>query len=250
MNLSPEKKIAGVLVPLFALRGEKDLGIGDLGALREFIDWIAEIGFTLVQLLPINETGADNSPYNAISSMAIEPTTLHLAPGSPEDLTRNDFEQSFSEIDLADLRRGRVKYRQVKELKQRILEKAFANFSARADEKRQFEFKRFCEEEASWLHDYALFRVLIEENNGSPTWDRWPSPHQSTDSARNWIRELPDDKAGNPHTTRRFLLLRAMDRSSAMAGHQSACRTKRCGADGRHSFWHQLLQRRRLLAPE
>ena len=84
MNLSPEKKIAGVLVPLFALRGENDLGIGDLGALREFIDWTAEIGFTLVQVLPINETGADNSPYNAISSMAIEPTTLYLAPGSPE----------------------------------------------------------------------------------------------------------------------------------------------------------------------
>jgi len=71
-------------MPLFALRGENDLGIGDLGGLQEFIDWIAEIGFTLVQLLPINETGADNSPYNAISAMAIEPTTLHLAPGSPE----------------------------------------------------------------------------------------------------------------------------------------------------------------------
>src|SRR5204863_319762 len=89
MNLSPEKKIAGVLVPLFALRGENDLGIGDLGALRELIDWIAEVGFTLVQLLPINETGADNSPYNAISSMAIEPTALHLASGSPEDLRRD-----------------------------------------------------------------------------------------------------------------------------------------------------------------
>jgi len=88
MNLSPEKKIAGVLVPLFALRGEKDLGIGDLAALREFIDWVAEIGFRLVQLLPINETGTDNSPYNAISALAIEPTTLHLAPNSPEDLTR------------------------------------------------------------------------------------------------------------------------------------------------------------------
>src|SRR5213596_4106953 len=92
MNLSPDKKIAGILVPLFALRGENDLGIGDLGALREFIDWAAEIGFELVQLLPINETGTDNSPYNAISAMAIEPTTLHLAPNSPEDLTREDFD--------------------------------------------------------------------------------------------------------------------------------------------------------------
>src|SRR5262249_52933349 len=188
MNLPPEKKIAGVLVPLFALRGENDLGIGDLAALREFVDWIAEIGFTLVQLLPINETGGDNSPYNAISAMAIDPATLYLAPGSPEDLTGNDFADLVREIDLAGLRRGRVNYRQVKELKQRILEKAFLNFSARANEKRQSEFKRFCEEQSSWLHDYALFRVLIEENNGSAAWDRWPSHHQRIESARNWTR--------------------------------------------------------------
>jgi 4-alpha-glucanotransferase len=194
MNLSPEKKVAGVLVPLFALRREDDLGIGDLGALRDFIDWIAEIGFTLVQLLPINETSADNSPYNAISSMAIEPTTLHLGPGSPEDLTRNDFAEALSDTDVAGLRRGRVKYRQVKELKQRILEKAFANFSARADEKRQSEFERFCEDESSWLRDYALFRVLIEQNKGSAAWDQWPQKYQTTETARNWLRDLPVEK--------------------------------------------------------
>jgi 4-alpha-glucanotransferase len=194
MNLSLEKKIAGVLVPLFALRGENDLGIGDVGALREFIDWIAEIGFTLVQLLPINETGADNSPYNAISAMAIEPTTLHLAPGSPKDLKREDFEAALAEVDLTILRRGRVNHRRVKELKQRILKKAFANFSANADELRQSDFKKFCEEQSSWLHDYALFRVLIEENNGSAAWDRWPSQHQNTQSARNWIRDRPKEE--------------------------------------------------------
>ena len=194
MNLSPDKKIAGVLVPLFALRGENDLGIGDLGALREFIDWIAEIGFTLVQLLPINETGADNSPYNAISAIAIEPTTLHLAPGSPEELTRNDFEESLSEIDLASLRRGRVKYPRVKELKLRIFEKAFTNFSARGDEKRQSEFERFCHDESSWLRDYALFRVLIEENKGSAVWDQWPQQHRTIESARKWVRDLPQEK--------------------------------------------------------
>ena len=204
MNLSPEKKIAGVLVPLFALRGENDLGIGDLGALREFIDWIAEIGFTLVQLLPINETGADNSPYNAISAMAIDPTTLHLTPGSPEDLTRDDFTNALSERALADLRRGRVKYQHVKRLKQRLLENAFANFSAHADEKRQLEFKRFCEEESSWVHDYALFRVLIEENNGSAAWDRWASPHQTNESARNWIRDLPHNKQATLTSRRDF----------------------------------------------
>src|SRR5438093_1934623 len=194
MNLSLENKIAGVLVPLFALRREDDLGIGDLGALREFIDRVGDIGFKVVQLLPINETGADNSPYNAISAMAIEPTTVQLAPGSPEDLTRNDFARSLSEINLAGLRRGRVNYRQVKELKLRILEKAFANFLARADEKRQSEFRRFCEEESSWLSDYALFRVLVEDHNGNAAWDQWPSQHQTIESARIWLRELLQDK--------------------------------------------------------
>jgi 4-alpha-glucanotransferase len=190
MNLSPEKKIAGVLVPLFALRGEDDLGIGDIAALRQFIDWAAGIGFKIVQLLPINETGADNSPYNAISALAIEPATLHLAPNSPPDLTREDFESALTGADLASLRRGRVKYRPVKQLKQRILERAFANFFARADENRQAEFRKFCEEESSWLRDYAVFRVLIEENNGSAAWDHWAQQYQTIEDARRSLREL------------------------------------------------------------
>ncbi len=137
MNLSPETKIAGVLAPLFGLRSENDLGVGDVAVLREFIDWAAEIGFKLVQLLPINEMGADNSPYNAISAMAIEPTTLHLAPGSPEDLTRQDFDAVLADVDLAKLRRSKVRYRDVRKLKRRLLEKAFANFRSNVSEDRQ-----------------------------------------------------------------------------------------------------------------
>jgi 4-alpha-glucanotransferase len=202
MNLSPEKRIAGILVPLFALREEDDLGIGDLGALREFIDWAAEIGFKLVQLLPINETGADNSPYNAISAMAIEPTTLHLAPNSPQDLTREDFDAVVEDVDpstalrtnLVKLRHGEVKYRQVKKLKRRLLEKGFANFSQRAGEERHLRFRKFCQEEAAWLNDYALFRALMEENEESAAWTRWPAEHQSIKKVRTWLRDLPQDR--------------------------------------------------------
>src|SRR3982074_2763084 len=116
MNLSPEKKIAVVLAPLFALRREDDLGIGDVAALREFIDWAAEIGFKLVQLLPINETGGENSPYNAIRAMASEPTALYLPRGSPKDLTREDFDAALADVDLAKLRPRSVNYLRVKRL--------------------------------------------------------------------------------------------------------------------------------------
>src|SRR5438045_6874489 len=129
MELSPDNKIAGILAPLFGLRSEDDLGIGDVAVLRQFIDWAAEIGFKLVQLLPINEMGHDNSPYNAISAIAIEPTTLHLAPGSPEDLTQADYDAALADVDLTKLRHGSVKYRHVKNLKRRLLQAAFRNFS-------------------------------------------------------------------------------------------------------------------------
>jgi len=204
LELSPEKKIAGVLAPVFALRGEDDLGIGDVGALREFIDWVAAIGFKLVQLLPINETGADNSPYNAISAMAIDPTTLHLAPNSPQDLSAEDFDASLSGVDLSNLRLGRVKYRHVKQLKLRLLERAFAHFSAFAAEQRHSEFRKFCEQECSWLRDYAFFRVLMEENGDSAAWHRWPSQHQTIEKAGTWLRELSRDRQAELTTRESF----------------------------------------------
>jgi 4-alpha-glucanotransferase len=195
MNLSPEKRIAGVLAPLFGLRSESDLGIGDVAVLREFIDWAAEIGFKLVQLLPISEMGHDNSPYNAISAMAIEPTTLHLAPGSPEDLTRDDYESALVDVDLTKLRHGAVKYGVVKKVKRRLLEKAFANFSAHASQDRHWKFRNFCAQESAWLDDYAFFRALMEENGENEAWNKWPGEHQRIESARAWLeRQSPEKK--------------------------------------------------------
>jgi 4-alpha-glucanotransferase len=201
MNLSPDRKIAGVLAPLFALRGNDDLGIGDISTLREFIDWVADAGFKLVQLLPINEMGEDNSPYNAISAMAIEPTTLHLSPGSPPELVREDFETALADVDLPKLRHGVVKYRAVKDLKRRLLEKAFRNFIRAANEDRKSEFRKYCEKERAWLEEYTFFRALMEENGHSGAWDNWKQEHRNIESARAWRNNLPGER--KQHFTQR-----------------------------------------------
>jgi 4-alpha-glucanotransferase len=194
MNLSPETKIAGILAPLFALRREDDLGIGDVGALRQLIDWAADGGFKLIQLLPINETGGDNSPYNAISSVAVEPTTLELAPGSPVDLTPDAFDDVAAKADVTKLRRGAIRYRRVKELKRRLLEAAFHNFGTTGTEERKSDFHAFVEREAAWLKDYTLFRALMEENGGSEAWDQWREEHRSADRAREWLGNLAAER--------------------------------------------------------
>ena len=195
MDLSPDQKIAGVLTPLFAIRTETDLGIGDLDGLRQFIDWAAGVGFKLVQLLPINETGGDNSPYNAISAMAIEPMTLHLAPGSPEDLTQEDFDEVVAGYNLKKLRAGSVHYDKVRKLKRALLEKAFARYRTRRanDAALIAEFDAFCAKENAWLHDYVFFRALMEENGGTEAYDYWREEHRSIPSARAWLMEQPED---------------------------------------------------------
>ena len=196
MDLSPEKKIAGILTPIFALRTETDLGTGDVEGLRQFIDWAAEIGFKVIQLLPINETGNDHSPYNAISAIAIEPTTLHLAPGSPEDLTREDFDEVVAKYDLKKLRHGSVRHARTHRLKLSLLEKAFANFSLRTtnDAASRAAFSQFCHDEHAWLSDYAFFRALMRENKNRETWDEWRDEHRTIELARDWAKTLSPRK--------------------------------------------------------
>ncbi|MEA3212377.1 MAG: 4-alpha-glucanotransferase [Chthoniobacter sp.] len=207
MNLSLEQRIAGILVPVFALRGRKDLGIGDTAALIEFIDWAADLGFRVGKILPINETGGDHSPYNAISSRALEPTTIHTAPGTLTDLHEAEYEEALRRIDTAKLNLDTVDYAVVKPLKRRLLEKAFLRFDhgpLRRDTKRGQEFRAFVEAEHEWLEDYAIFRALMERNGGSERWDHWRQGHRSPGEARHWISTLPKQDARSLERRIRF----------------------------------------------
>jgi len=197
MKLSPDQSLAGILEPVFAIRTETDLGIGDTDGVRQMIDWCARHGLNILQTLPINETSDDNSPYNAISSLAIEPSTLAISPQQIPDLTAAKFESIAKPKRVAELRQGAVNYPQVKALKQELLAAAFSGFLTNHFNKstaRAETFRGFLQENADWLSDYALFRVLMEENGASPAWDRWPTEHQGPRRARTWLLALPENR--------------------------------------------------------
>src|SRR5690349_178214 len=150
--LSHEKPIAGVLAPLFALHAPGDIGCGNVLALRQFITWAATNGFRAVQLLPVNETGGDHSPYNAISSVAIEPSTIDMQ--AVPDLQPAEFAAIAEGHHIQELRSGPVRWAEVKALQRALLRRAFANFSERhweANDDRARDFAGFVESEAGWL---------------------------------------------------------------------------------------------------
>jgi 4-alpha-glucanotransferase len=197
MKLSPDQSLAGILEPVFAIRTEDDLGIGDTNGMRQMIDWCHRHKFNLFQTLPINEISDDNSPYNAISSLAIEPTTIALSPGQPPDLSPKRFHEIANPERLAPLRSGPVNHPGVKALKRALLDAAFAGFLKRhfnRETPRAREFRAFLMENADWLSDYALFRVLMEANGNSPAWEQWPAEHRGPRRARTWLLSLPEDR--------------------------------------------------------
>ena len=192
MHLNPDKKIAGVLAPVFALRSENDLGAGDVSSLRRLIEWAEETGFRIVQILPINETGGDNSPYNAISSVALDVTTLEVNPAAIPDLTTSAYQLVLDDYDLIGLQDGAVDYAEIKKLKHALLTKAFSRFVSREEKvqsERAREFANFCELQRAWLGDYAFFRVLVERN-GSERWNTWPVEHSTPITAKDWVESL------------------------------------------------------------
>ncbi len=197
MKLSPDQALAGILEPVFAIRTEDDLGIGDTAGVRQMIDWCHKHGLNIFQTLPINETSDDNCPYNAISALAIDPATLAVSPRAIPDLTRQKFNQIAKPALLRELRRGPVNYPKVKALKHALLQAAFETFVRRhlnPGTPRAARFRKFLNDNADWLADYALFRVLMEENGGRPAWERWLPEHQTPPRARAWFLSLPEKR--------------------------------------------------------
>lgn len=195
MKLSTAQSLAGILEPVFAIRTENDLGVGDTDGVRQMIDWCHRHHLNIFQTLPINETSDDNSPYNAISSLAIEPGTLATTPKHLPDLPPKQFRELARPEMLQELHVGPVNYPEVKALKRKLLEAAFASFLKKhfnQESERANEFRAFLQENAEWLSDYALFRVLMEENGGSPAWDRWQEQHRGPRRARTWLLSLPE----------------------------------------------------------
>jgi 4-alpha-glucanotransferase len=195
VKLSPNHGLAGILEPVFAIRTEEDLGIGDTNGVRQMIDWCHQHGLNIFQTLPINETTDDNSPYDAISSLAIEPATLAVSPRFIPDLSRQKFDQIARPGIMQKLRKGNVNYTKVKVLKRALLQAAFDSFVTRhfnAGTKRAGHFRGFLTDNAEWLADYALFRVLMEENGNRPVWERWQSEHQTPHGARAWLLSLSE----------------------------------------------------------
>lgn len=187
-----DRRRAGLLAPVFALRHARDFGIGDTLAVREAIDFCADHHFSVLQVLPIHETFGDHSPYNPISSRALSPALLEISPAAVPGLTAEMLEQAAPGSWLDQLRGGKVRYDAISPLKSQILLAAwYASPPESWPDEMRADFDRFRTTHADWLEPYTLYRVLIREYEGNTAWEDWRPEHRQYPSANSWALQHP-----------------------------------------------------------
>ena len=158
---------AGVVAPLFSVFSADSTGIGELPDIHLLIDWCQACGMSIIQLLPMNDTGFGFRPYDAQSMFALDPVYLRVDKLKGADI--KPFLPYLLKIKSEfPTGRARVDYR-IKQAKLELLWKIFSSVSLDDDPDG---FNAFIKDNAFWIEDYALFKV-IKEKNGDMSWEGW-----------------------------------------------------------------------------
>jgi 4-alpha-glucanotransferase len=180
-----EERVSGVLLHVTSLPSYG--GVGDFGpAARGFVDFLAAAKQRVWQVLPLSPTGYGSSPYSALSAFAGNPLLVSLEVLAEQGWIGWDRLHGLAPQD------GPADFVRAVQEKLPLVEEAAANFLDRASDEQRLKFQQFCNANASWLTDYAMFTVL-RRMNAYASWHEWPQEYaRRTGDA---IAKLMNEKA-------------------------------------------------------
>ena len=171
----PPGRQAGVGLHISSLPGP--YGIGEIGeqALR-FIDGMQRMQLGVWQFLPTGPTAYGDSPYQPLSTFAGNELLIDI--GNLIELRLLSDEEVK---DLKALPTDFVDYGALIPIKNSLLALAASRFRGIADPALQSAYQQFVEQhDKSWLHDYALFRILKTQHGEQP-WPAWAPEYAHRD---------------------------------------------------------------------
>ena len=152
-------RCSGILLHVTSLPGRH--GVGSLNrSAYAWLDFLADAGQKIWQVLPLGPTSYGDSPYQSLSTFAGNPYLISLEALQEEGWCQAE--------ELKELPEGKVDYHHLYDWKLPLLHKIAERIPSTP------EFERFCQQQ-KWLPDYALFLALKTEFNNQ-AWNQWPKP--------------------------------------------------------------------------
>ncbi len=163
----------GINLSLSSIRNQRSSGIGEYLDLIPLIEWVHDIGFDIIQLLPLNDSGGDSSPYSALTAQGLHPINISLwalpfleyMPEAEEQLSLMRHCNSSKRFRYHDILKKKISFLRD------YFESAFPHIQKMAS------FQEFTKSNP-WLQEYALFKILKAEHQEVAWWD-WQTVYQA-----------------------------------------------------------------------
>ena len=175
------KRLTGVVVPVGALRSKNGIGVGEFSDLAAFALLCKKMRLRLIQILPVNDTGFESSPYSSLTAFGLHPLYLRIEEleefGTAGRAIKTRMKEAREKFD------GAARFSHYNVLKEKIdicrviyeINKPDIVKSVSSGTGRLSAWIK----NNPWVKEYAVYRRL-KQINGEKSWNDWQEYHTVT----------------------------------------------------------------------
>ena len=189
-----ENKLTGISVPLGALYTKDNQVIGEFPDLQPFCDYCKSCGVSIIQLLPVNDTGTQSSPYSGLSAFALHPIYIRIKdiPEFAEVYKKNEkFKNKYDSFISENKYSLRYNYDAISNRKTELLKLLYEETETGKTGKPNDKLSKWIKSN-QWVKTYAVYKNL-KWNYMQASWKSWHENDQHKSEEQ--ILELWNTKA-------------------------------------------------------
>ncbi|MDR0474127.1 MAG: 4-alpha-glucanotransferase [Treponema sp.] len=167
------KRLCGTVIPVGALRGKGSMGVGEFPDLADFALLCKKMGLGLIQILPVNDSGYESSPYSSLSAFALHPLYLRIEDLDEYGASPAEIKEKLKAAGSEFENDARYSHYRILRAKMEILRDIFAaNRETIAKKAASDGVLAKWIEENPWVKEFAAYRRLKEKNEDK-SWKEW-----------------------------------------------------------------------------
>ena len=163
------KRLLGAAVSVGALRTKKGIGVGEFSDLADFAILCKKMRVGLIQILPVNDTGFESSPYSSLTAFGLHPLYLRIEEldefAAAGDSVKKRIKKARENFD----KNKRFSHYQILKEKLEICREIYE--VGKAQIAKNSALSSWIEQN-SWVKQYAVYRRLKEKND-QKSWKDW-----------------------------------------------------------------------------